>query len=164
MDIYPTLLDIVGITIANQPPLDGISLVPLLEGREPPRRDKPLGFWVFPVGGISTPSEKILAQMLEEQEGRASASPPPKDEDKITQQYSEDQLLGHAAWLDWPFKLHRIAGKGGAVKWELYNLATDVTESTDLASQEPERVQTMGAALEAWQKSVLRSLNGEDYR
>jgi len=164
VDIYPTLLDIVGITIANQPPLDGISLVPLLEGREPPRRDKPLGFWVFPVGGISTPSEKILAQMLEEQEGRASASPPPKDEDKITQQYSEDQLLGHAAWLDWPFKLHRIAGKGGAVKWELYNLATDVTESTDLASQEPERVQTMGAALEAWQKSVLRSLNGEDYR
>lgn len=164
VDIYPTLLEIVGVTIPEQPPLDGISLVPLLEGREPSRREKPLGFWVYPVGGISTPSEKILAQLLAEQEGKSPASPPPQNEDVIAQQYPEDQLVGHSAWLDWPFKLHRIPNKEGDVKWELYNLSVDPNESNDLAPQEPDRVLQMAAALENWQKSVLRSLNGKDYR
>lgn len=164
VDIYPTLLEITGVTIPAQPPLDGISLVPLLEGREPSRREKPLGFWVYPVGGISTPSEKILAQLLAEQEGKSPASPPPQNEDVISQQYPEDQLIGHSAWLDWPFKLHRIPNKAGEVKWELYNLSVDPSESNDLVPQEPDRVQQMAAALENWQKSVLRSLNGKDYR
>jgi len=164
VDIYPTLLEVVGVTIPKQPPLDGISLVPLLEGREPSRRDKPLGFWVYPVAGIQTPSDKILAEMLAEQEGKSPASPPPKDEDVIAKQYPEDQLIGHSAWLDWPFKLHRIPNKAGTIKWELYNLADDPKESNDLFAQEPERVREMASALESWQVSVLRSLNGKDYQ
>lgn len=163
VDIYPTLLEIAGVTIPEQPPLDGISLVPLLEGREPAQRDKPLGFWVYPVGGIQTPSEKILAQMLAEQEGKLPKSAPPQNEGAILKQDPEDQLDGHSAWLDWPLKLHRIAGKDGQITWELYNLANDPQESRNLAAEEPERVQKMAAALECWQKSVLRSLNGKDY-
>ncbi|MBC7352775.1 MAG: sulfatase-like hydrolase/transferase [Thermogutta sp.] len=164
VDIYPTLLDIVGVNIPDQPPLDGISLRPLLEGREPEKREKPLGFWVYPVGGISTPSEKILAQMLEEQEGKVPPSPPPENEGAILRQYPEDEFPGHAAWLDWPYKLHRIANKRGDVRWELYNLAEDPKESHDLSAEQPDRVRKMAAALEEWQKSVLRSLNGKDYR
>ena len=43
IDIYPTLLAITGITMPNQPPLDGISLVPLLAGTMK-ERPKPMGF------------------------------------------------------------------------------------------------------------------------
>ncbi len=82
---------------------------------------------------------------------------------KITKQYPEDRLPGHSAWLDWPWKLHRIENKKG-VKFELYNLAEDPEERKDAASREPERVQAMKGRLEEWQKSVVRSLNGEDYR
>lgn len=164
VDIYPTVLEIAKVTISEQPPLDGMSLVPLLEGHQPSQREKPLGFWVYPVAGIQTTSEKILAQLLAEQEGESPSSPPPQNEDVIAQQYPEDQLVGRSAWLDWPFKLHRITNQAGDIKWELYNLSVDPKESNDLTSQEPDLVRQMAAALENWQKSVLRSLNGKDYQ
>jgi len=46
----------------------------------------------------------------------------------------------------------------------LFNLSQDAQEKVDLAPREPARAARMQAELEAWQKSVVRSLNGEDYR
>ena len=43
-----------------------------------------------------------------------------------------------------------VAYKDGP--WELYNLATDRTELTDLAKQEPARAAEMARGLETWQK------------
>lgn len=41
--MYPTVLDIAGVTMKHQPVIDGISLLPLLEGKMR-SRPKPLGF------------------------------------------------------------------------------------------------------------------------
>ena len=79
---------------------------------------------------------------------------------------------GHAALLDWPYKLHTdaITGrdkkgrKGGEVTPVLlYDVSKDPKETTDLAAQQPERVAKMTAALEARKASVERSLAGGDY-
>jgi hypothetical protein len=35
-------------------------------------------------------------------------------------------------------------------QWQLFNLATDVAETTDLAGQEPERLTTLVALWEKW--------------
>jgi arylsulfatase A-like enzyme len=79
---------------------------------------------------------------------------------------------GHAAWLDWPYKLHTdpvsgVAKKGKKVATansaQLYDLSKDPNETTDLAAQEPDRVATMTAALQAWKASVEKSLAGADY-
>lgn len=43
VDMYPTVMDIAGVTMKHQPVIDGISLLPLMEGRME-RRTKPLGF------------------------------------------------------------------------------------------------------------------------
>jgi arylsulfatase A-like enzyme len=43
IDMYPTVLDIAGVTMEHQPIIDGISLLPLFEGRME-SRPKPLGF------------------------------------------------------------------------------------------------------------------------
>jgi len=44
-DIYPTIVDILNLKVPNQvEPLDGISLVPLLDGRMK-ERPSPIGFW-----------------------------------------------------------------------------------------------------------------------
>jgi len=44
-DIYPTIMDILNLKVPNQvEPLDGISLVPLLDGRMK-ERPSPIGFW-----------------------------------------------------------------------------------------------------------------------
>lgn len=42
-DMYPTVLDIVGVTMKHQPVIDGISILPLIEGRME-SRPKALGF------------------------------------------------------------------------------------------------------------------------
>ena len=83
------------------------------------------------------------------------------------------QPPGHAAWLDWPYKLHTDALEGRDKKNKkglaahaaplLYDVAKDPKETTDLAALQPERVAKMTAALEAWKASVERSLSGADY-
>jgi len=162
-DIYPTLLDLLGIRMPNQPPLDGISLVPLLEGKMKARPTS-IGFWDHATGGRSTPSAKLMAELLAAQEAGQPVKPHTFGENahKVTRQYPLDAFPGHAAWLDWPWKLHRIEKKG-KVQWELYNLADDPMEKQDLAGAQAARIRTMKSALEAWQTSVVRSLNGEDY-
>jgi len=183
-DIYPTLLDLVGVRVEKQPPLDGISLVPLLEDKMS-KRPSPIGFWQHPQGGRKTASATLMAAMLKAQQAGEKIDPDTygKDAGKVTQQYPLDTFPGHAAWLEWPWKLHRIEGGGQSkgrgkgkgkpkpkapsaskVRFELYNLAEDGREARDVAAKHPDRVKAMAAALATWQESVVRSLNGEDYR
>ena len=165
VDIYPTLLDIVGVRMENQPPLDGVSLTSLIAGRMK-SRPKPMGFWDHPTGGISTPSDKWMSELLEAQKAGNETGDVSRlrlDAGKITEQYPEDTFPGHAAWLDWPWKLHRIEDKNAKVKWELYNLADDPEEQNNLLAEQSDRARSMKSQLEAWLKSVVRSLNGKDY-
>lgn len=71
-------------------------------------------------------------------------------------------MPGHAAWIDGDYKLHRIPD-GEGFRSALFNLAIDPAETHDVVEQETSRANAMRAQLEAWQKSVTRSLNGEDY-
>ncbi len=165
-DIYPTLLEIAGVRMGNQPPLDGISLAGLIDGKMNVQ-PKPIGFWDHPTRGISTPSLKWMTELLEVQKASKESSETFRlrlDAGKISKQYPEDTFPGHAAWLDWPWKLHRIQAKTANVKLELYNLAEDPAEQKDLVSQDTDRVNFMKSQLEAWLASVVRSLNGKDYR
>ncbi len=61
-DIYPTVLEWAGAKADKQPPLDGISLVPLLDGKAK-ARSKPIGFWDHPTGGVGTPSKEWMRQV-----------------------------------------------------------------------------------------------------
>jgi len=85
------------------------------------------------------------------------------DAGQIARQYPEDAFPGHAAWLDWPWKLHRIRDEKGAVTIELYNLADDPDESRDLAARDQGRARSMRSDIEKWLASVVASLNGKDY-
>ena len=166
VDIYPTLLEISGVKVANQPILDGVSLVPLLDG-EMDSRPKPMGFWKYPAAGSGTPSNKLLEELAREQaEGKVS----PASEKTtfrngvLNPEYVGIELPGHAAWIDGDFKLHRIADQNGDIELSLFNLVTDPVEQVDLMDQEEDRASRMKADLVSWQRSVLRSIEGEDYR
>ncbi|MBL7153013.1 MAG: sulfatase-like hydrolase/transferase [Phycisphaerae bacterium] len=163
-DIYATVLEIVGVKMKNQPPLDGISLAPLIDGKMK-SRPEPMGFWDFPIGGIRTPSKEWMSELFELQKGGKEDDRPSRlrlDAGEITKKYPEATLPGHAAWLDWPWKLHRIENNKGT-KIELYNLAKDPQEANDLMPTNAKRAKRMKGKLEDWQRSVIRSLNGEDY-
>jgi hypothetical protein len=128
-------------------------------------RGKPMGFWHEFQDGQVTRSDRILkALMLKQRAGAPLPHDPPrirKDVDEFPQ-FPEDGATGHAAWNDWPWKLHRINGK----TFELYNLAEDPMEKTDL-SKDPrhaQRLERMKKELDAWMRSVIGSLNGKDYQ
>ncbi|HYF36628.1 MAG TPA: sulfatase-like hydrolase/transferase [Prosthecobacter sp.] len=166
-DIYPTLLAVAGVTPGKQPPLDGINLLPILEGTEK-KRSQPIGFWETGAKGISTPSAQWMQDLLAAQSQGEEPNEPIRlrhDAAVIGAPVPLNKFPGHAAWLDWPWKLHRIENKKtGEVNWELYDLSADPGESRVLFAEQPERVPQMQTALEAWLESVARSLNGEDYK
>ncbi|MEM8713623.1 MAG: sulfatase-like hydrolase/transferase [Planctomycetota bacterium] len=162
-DILPTLLGL--IDTANSPPhpLDGEDVFDVLMGQRKSRA-KPLAFWHGFQDGQATWSDRIQESILKAQ---AAGAPPPylpermqKDVDEFPQ-FPEGTAKGHAAWLNWPWKLHRIDGD----RYELYNLIEDPMERTDLSRSQEQaaRMKRMSTALDAWMRSSIRSLNGEDY-
>jgi hypothetical protein len=150
----------------DQPPLDGVSLLPLING-ETWRRPKPIGFWQYPEDGIIMPSAEWMAELLEAQKTNPAAVPDSSrlrlDAGDLSRQFPEDAYPGHAAWLDWPWKLHRIENETGDVVRELFQLDEDPDEAHNLLIEHATRVESMEADLLRWQRSVLQSLNGEDY-
>ena len=163
-DIFPTLLDVAGVKPDKRRPLDGISLTPLIAGQIS-ARPKPMGFWSYPEKGISTPSHKWMGQLLKAQQHGEEITDPDRlylDAGKIKKQYPKDSFPGHAAWLDWPWKLHRIENTDD-VKWELYDLSNDGEEQNDLFAKNAGKAESLKARLERWQRSVVDSLNGKDY-
>ena len=138
-DIYPTLLDILGIEMPSQPVLDGTSLFPVIAG-ETMKKRKPMGFWHAPVPGIRTPSLEWMSDLMKAQKDGREYDDPAKlrlDAGKIKTRYPYYSFRGHSAWLDWPWKLHRIEKKGENIRFELYNLKDDPMESTNLAEKKP---------------------------
>lgn len=162
VDVFPTLVELAGAKVSKQGlPLDGQSLVPMIEGKMS-RREKPLGFWVYPTPGIATSSPELMKEMLLEQTGKKPPRAAMPDPGKDIKQYPLDARPGPAAWIDGDYKLHRKVDKG-EVRYTLYNLALDPKETINLTATEPQRLSKMKADLEAWQSSVIRSLNGQDY-
>lgn len=166
-DIYPTLLELVGIAPKDQPPLDGVSLVSIIDGQSN-ARPSPMGFWDFDAPGIRTPSAIWMKELLDAQDAGKDFHDEKRlflDAGEITPIYPRDAFPGHAAWLKWPWKLHHISKRkaGGEVKIELYNLVDDPMETKELSAMHPERVTAMRAELETWLTSVIDSLNGMDY-
>ena len=150
LDIYPTVVDILGLTVPGQvKPIDGISLKPLIEG-EMEARPAPLPFWKYSAEQESDNEPYLNDEALtgEWRTFRNFKHPEPKEKD----------FEGHAALLDNRYKLHKVEDG-----YELYDIVADPGETEDLGGDRPEVVAEMKAALEAWQRSVERSLSGYDY-
>ncbi len=165
VDIYPTLLEAAGILDEDLPVLDGISLMPLINDKED-KRTKPIGFWKYTSAGKRVPSNELMTDLLQKQQAGITEVDNKSlllDASKIAEIYPDDVLPGHAAWLDWPYKLHRIVYEADRVKFELYNLETDPGEQNDIANENTGKVSEMKEQLMSWMKSVNLSLNGKDY-
>ena len=164
-DIYPTLLEITGATAKHQPEVDGVSLVGLIDGKTS-KRTRPMGCWDYPVRGISTPSAKWMGDLLAAQRN-GDDLPPHVSSQKAAElpspRHRLDRFPGHSAWIDGHWKLHRIDGKNGKVRFELYNLESDPSEKANVAAGHPERAGQLKLGLNAWLKSVVGSYNGDDY-
>lgn len=163
-DIYPTLMAMAGVKLLAPHPLDGTDISGIIAGKVH-KRSKPIGFWHKLQSGQATRSDEILKAIMQKQHaGAALPHDPPRMCKDVFEfpQFPEGTAKGHAAWNDWPWKLHRINGR----RFELYNLEMDPMEENDLSSDPryKKRRVRMQKELNMWMRSVIRSLNGEDYK
>lgn len=145
IDIYPTVLDILGLSVPNQvQPLDGISILPLIEGTWT-KRPKPMAFGNVSATGSGEPYVDPIHlkgwwRTFKNQRFKQPLS------------HSDGQ---RGALIDNQYKLFN--GK-------LYDLSVDPQEKTDISSAKPDVAKRMADLLAEWQLSVSRSLCGQDYR
>lgn len=132
-DFLPTTLEVLGSKMPDDRPLDGISLVPLIDGQMR-ERPKPIG---FQSGGQITLVDnryKIVGSSAASRKGKKNKN---RGRD------------GDAVRSSSPFML--------------FDLVADPSESTELAAEQPQIVSRMAAALRQWQDSCDASLRGADY-
>ena len=166
-DFLPTLA---ALTEASLParPIDGVNLIPLIQNPEQ-QREAPICFWKFEAGKVFTePFQHYIAPAL--QEGTTPLAK--KMGDKYTRTFrnytyesvSDRDLVGERTIVDNRYKL-LIGGKSPNDEgFELYDLLHDRAETENIADSHPEIVKELDAKLTSWQKSVLNSLTGADYK
>lgn len=168
-DIYPTLLRSTKTRVSNQPQLDGIDLTNIIGGKVN-RRSNTIGFWHNYTSGQVTHSDRIIKELMVAQQA-GEKTPYPERLLKNVKQFPAAKELknkpmqGHAALIDWPYKIHAIAvPKKKNIRYELYHLANDPMETKDLSKSEKVVFAKLKRAMGIWQKSVLDSLQGKDYK
>lgn len=133
IDLLPTLCAVTGIDVPDDRPIDGASILPVLEN-QPIARKTPL-YWQFnrarskPKVAMRVGDYKILAQLDVE-------DPKPSGEILATEMQS--------------IKTARLT------KFELYNLAEDIGESHDLADEQSERLRELSQVLSEMYQQVTQ--------
>ncbi|MBX2870718.1 MAG: sulfatase [Saprospiraceae bacterium] len=125
LDFFPTLLDLLGIEVPNEKVLDGQSLADLLLEKKP-LAERPL-IWHFPI--------YLQAYRVGGDESR---------DDLFRTRPGSVIRLGN-------WKLHQYF-EDDAI--ELYNLANDLGEQQDLATDRPEKAQELLAILNDWRANM----------
>lgn len=125
IDLYPTLLDICGIDPPTGPPLDGISLRPLLENK-----------------GDTWPERILFTHNAIDETNRYPGA-------ARTQRY---RLVCR---IDGPQAGSQAGNRDHTrTDWELYDMENDPGEASDLAAERPELVADLAARYEAWLDEV----------
>ena len=166
-DMLPTICGLVGQPLPDRP-IDGVDLQPVFDGKLT-QRPSPIYFWSYvaaqdsrrelepyiPLGlqQGTTPLVKIL-------EGRFTRNFRNFHHPVI----SENDYAGPRAILDSRFKLVIHDEPGVETKRELFDLQRDQAEQHNLLDTEPAVAETLERQLRDWQRSVLASLTGADYR
>ncbi len=159
-DMLPTICELVGQPLPDRP-LDGISLVDLIDGKMK-SRPSPIEFWSFATARRgkqpyidpklqegTTPTAKLSAGALT-RNFRNNHHP-----SIVEQDYSGERTI-----LDNRYKL--LIGRKGEV--ELFDLLNDPAETTNLADDQPATAKKLQRQMRQWQTSVLNSLMEADYK
>lgn len=164
-DILPTLCALAGVQIPEIP-LDGVDLVPLLNG-EMTKRSEAIEFWSFrgsrfykgpPKPYIDPELQKGTTPLVKKMGGLFTRNFRNDHHPEIR----ELDFMGPRAILSNDFKLVIDGDKGTGV--ELFDLKKDIGEQNNLAEAHPDIVEQLSKQLRDWQGSVMNSLMGRDYK
>ena len=166
-DILPTLCALTGQPVGNRP-LDGINLQPLIAGKMT-RRPKPIMFWSYDLrnesGGklkpyIAAKLQEGTTPLVKMMAGKYTRTFRNFHHPTIT----DRDYSGPRAIVGNRYKLVIHNRRKGKPIRELFDLRRDPAEKTNLIKAQPQVAASLETQLRAWQKSVLGSLTGRDYR
>ena len=127
IDLYPTLLDLCRVPAPQGPPVDGVSLAPLLAGDETAWPERVL-FTHNPIdetnrypGAVRTQRYRLVREIKGPSGGSSARN-----------------------------------GDISATAWQLYDMGADPGEKTDLAIAQPSLVAELSARYEAWYADISR--------
>ncbi len=164
IDLFPTIMDLIGVKEGDfDYPIYGESMIPLWKDPTHPRK-KPLGFWVYPeIKGHGVKSDQIISDYNDILQGTGSLE---NINDGILNTPEQDYVgldhfpySGTSVWMDGSWKLLQTTDG-----FELYDLENDPSEINDLVKNYPKKVKKMKKLLKKWQKSVVGSIKGKDYK
>lgn len=163
-DMLPTLCALAGAALPKRT-LDGISLVPLLEGKMT-ERASPICFW------DRVPARAPGAKPYIDPELQKGTTPTAKigPDGAGTRNFQnfhypavrEEDIGGPAAIVDNRFKLVLDGARGSGT--ELFDLRADPAETKNVIAAHADEAKKLEQQLRTWQRSVLTSLTGADYR
>lgn len=160
-DILPTICELTGIEVPNRP-LDGVSLVPAIEGKMT-SRNQPIHFWSFDVKDERSRQPYLPADQ------QAGTTPLVKLMKGIPtrnfvnfhhREIQQRDYGGTRVILDDRYKLIIHDDESH----ELFDTRQDPGETQNLFTKTNTDAKTLARQLKDWQQSVLRSLTGADYR
>ena len=164
-DLLPTICALVGQPLPARP-IDGIDLMPLLDGQMT-ERAKPLYFWEFTAGPGKGKAEPYIDPELQKGTTPLATLAGGKATRDFTNfrhpVVSDSDYLGPRAIIDGHFKLVIHEQKNNELRRELFDLQADPAEKSNLIEQQPTTAEKLQTALRDWQKGVLHSLTGADY-
>jgi arylsulfatase A-like enzyme len=162
-DMLPTLCGLAGIETPKVP-LDGINLVPLLQG-DMEKRSKPIVFWNFPVGKhpatkpyIDPFLQRGTTPLVKQSQGLFTRNFRNDHHLEIT----ENDFHGARAIISGDYKLVIDGDKNTGV--ELFDLKNDPAERDNCADRQPDLVKGLQQQMHDWQTSVVNSLMEADYK
>ncbi|MDA7510084.1 sulfatase-like hydrolase/transferase [bacterium] len=163
-DMLPTLCDLTQQSLPQRP-LDGLSLLPLLNGNMN-TRSEPICFWSY---NANREAKNGLKPYFEPVQQEGTTPLVKLMNGKATRTFrnfhhptiSEEDFVGSRAIIDQQYKLV-VSGTNKDEK-ELFNLRVDPAEKNNLANSHTEKAQELTQKLRIWQASVLKSLTEADY-
>jgi len=164
-DMLPTLCELAGQPLPKRP-LDGISLVPLLDGKMT-ERPSPIMFWIN-FTRLETSKKPYIDPELQ----KGTTPTAKRGAEGFTRNFKnfrhleirEQDFGGPRAILSRNYKLVLDGGgKPGGAK-ELFDVRADPAEKNNLIQTHAAEAAKLERQLRAWQQSVLQSLTGADYR
>lgn len=165
-DLLPTLAALTGQSLPDRP-LDGIDLVPVIDGTLAVRTT-PLTFWDFDLRRLmaTNPEPYIDPALQQGTTPLVKLSGNKATRDFLNFRYptvNDADVLGSRSIIEGDHKLV-VREEKGRTAIQLFDLKTDPAERTNIAGQQPELVRKLRTGLRQWQESVLNSLTGADYR
>lgn len=166
-DMLPTICETLGRPLPDRP-LDGISLMPLIDGKMS-ERPRPICFWQYDAAGeakrglkpyIDPKLQEGTTPLVKYVAGRLTRNFNNFHHPEITEQ----DYRGPRAILDNRYKLVVNGESKDETEIELFDVRNDPAEKHNLLESKPQIAEDLRQQLRNWQQSVLHSLTGVDYR